>query len=73
MEIQASISPSLLNQISRKEVSKQINLLISNSNAYKSEEHALFIGYLGVTVRSRRSMVTMERSIVDHFKNVTAV
>ena len=47
--------------------------LISNSNAYKSEEHALFIGYLGIIVPSKRSTVTMERSIVDRFKNVAAV
>ena len=42
--------------------------LISNSNAYKSEEHALFRGYLGVTIRSKQSTVTMERSIVTASK-----
>ena len=64
VEIQASISPSLLNQISTSSATwmwkwnreiregRCLNIsicLISNSNAYKSEEHVLFIGYLGVT------------------------
>ena len=47
--------------------------LISNSNAYKSEEHALFIHFLGVTVRSKRSTVTLKRSIVDRFSYIAAV
>ena len=47
--------------------------LISNSNAFKWEEHALFIHFLGVTVRSKRSMVTMERSIMDRFEHIVVV
>ena len=41
------------------------NRLNSNSDAYKCRRTSCFIGHLGVTVRSKRSTVTMERSIVD--------
>ena len=58
---------------SRRECLNRSIRLISNSNAYKSEEHTLFIRYLGVTVGSKRSTVTMERSIMDHFEHITAV
>ena len=47
--------------------------LISNSNALQIEGTSLFIGYLGATVQSKRSTVTMKRSIVDHFDYVVAV
>ena len=47
--------------------------LISNSNALQIGGTPLFIGYLDVTVRSKRSMVTMKRSIVDRFDYVAAV
>ena len=47
--------------------------LISNLNALQIARTCLFIGYLGVTIRLKWSTVTMERSIVDRFKNVAAV
>ena len=55
------------------EVYRQINLLISNSNALEFGRTFCFIVHLGVTVRSKRSTVTMERSIVDRFKYVASV
>ena len=51
----------------RGEVSRQINFLISNSNALEFGRTPHFIHILGVTVRSKRSTVAMERSIVDRF------
>ena len=47
--------------------------LISNSTALQIRRTCLFIGHLGVTVRSKRSTVMMERSTVDRFKNIVAV
>ena len=47
--------------------------LISNSNGLNIETTDRFIGFLGVTVRSKWSTVTMERSIMDRFKKVVAV
>ena len=47
--------------------------LISNSNALEHRRTPLFIHILGVTVRSKRSTVTMKRSIVDRFENIAAV
>ena len=47
--------------------------LISNSNALQIGRTCLFIGHLGVTVRSKQSTVMMERSTVDRFKNIVAV
>ena len=47
--------------------------LISNSNLLQIRRTPCFIGHLGVTVRSKRSTVTMERSIMDRFRNVAAV
>ena len=47
--------------------------LISNSNTLQIGRTCLFIRYLGVTIRSKRSAVTMKRSIVDRFKHIAAV
>ena len=47
--------------------------LISNSNDLQIERTCLFVGYLGITVRSKRSTVMMKRSIVDHFKHIATV
>ena len=47
--------------------------LIFNSNALQIGITCLFIGYLGVTVRSKRSTVTMKRSIVNRFDYVAAI
>ena len=47
--------------------------LISNSNALQIGGTSLFLGYLGVTVRSKRSTVTMKRSIMDRFDYVAVV
>ena len=47
--------------------------LISNSNALKIGRTCLFIGYLGVTVWSKRSTVMMKRSIMDCFEHIAAV
>ena len=58
---------------SRREVSKQINLLDFNFECLEHRRTPLFIQILGVTVRSKRSTVMMERSIVDRFKNVATV
>ena len=58
---------------SRKEVSKHINLVDFKLECLEHRRTTLFIQILGVTVRSKRSTVTMERSIVDHFENVAAV
>ena len=52
---------------SRREVSKQINLLDFKLECLEDRRTPLFIQILGVTVRSKRSMVTMERSIVEPF------
>ena len=57
----------------RGEVSRQINLLISNSNALESGRTLSFIVHLGVTVRSKRSTVMMERSIVDRLEYIASV
>ena len=57
----------------RGEVSRQINLLISNSNALQFGRTLCFIGHLGVTVRSKRSTITMKWSTVDRFRNFTIV
>ena len=57
----------------RGEVSRKINFLISNSNALQFGRTLCFIGHLGVTVRSKRSTVTMKRSTVDRFRNVAIV
>ena len=47
--------------------------LISNSNALQIGGTPLFIGHFGVTVRSKRSTITMKRSIVDRVDYVAAV
>ena len=47
--------------------------LISNSNALEIRGTSLFIGYLGITVRSKLLMVTMKWSIVDRFDYVASV
>ena len=47
--------------------------LISNSNALERRKTLSFIVHLGVPVRSKRSTVTMKRSIVDRFEKVAAV
>ena len=57
----------------RGEVSRQINLLISNSNALEFGRTHRFIVHLGVTVRSKRSTVTMKRSIVDRLEYIASV
>ena len=57
----------------RGEVSRQINFLISNSNALQFGRTSCFIVHLGVAVRSKRSMVTIERSIMDRFEYVASV
>ena len=57
----------------RGEVSRQSNFLTSNSNALEHRRTSCFIVHLGVTVRSKRSMVTMERSMMDRFKNIVAI
>ena len=57
----------------RGEVYRQINLLISNLNALEFRRTSCFIVHLGVTVRSKRSTVTMERSIVECFKYVASL
>ena len=55
------------------EVSRQINFLISNSNALEHRRTSCFIVHLGVTIRSKRSTVTMKRSTMDHFENIVIV
>ena len=57
----------------REEVSRPINLCISNSNALEFGKTHRFIVHLGVTVRSKRSTVTMKRSTMDRFENIVAV
>ena len=57
----------------RGEVSRQINLLISNLNALEFGRTHRFIVDLGVTVRSKRSTLTMKRSILDRFEYVVSV
>ena len=57
----------------RGEVSRQINLLISYSNALQFGRTDRFIVHLGVTVRSKRWTVTMKRSIVDRFEYIASV
>ena len=57
----------------RGEVSRQINFLISNSNALEHRRTSCFIVHLGITVRSKRSTVTMKWYTMDHFKNIVAV
>ena len=47
--------------------------LIFILNALESERTSLFIQVLGVTVQSKRSTVTMKRSIVDRFDYIAAV
>ena len=47
--------------------------LISNLNDLQIERTPCFIGHLGITIQSKRSTVTMERSIVDRFKNFVIV
>ena len=54
-------------------VSRQINLFDFHSNALELGRTDRFIGVLGVTVQSKRSTVTMERSILDRFKHVVAI
>ena len=47
--------------------------LISNSNRLNIGGTPHFIHILGVTVRSKRSTVTMKRPTMDRFKNIVAV
>ena len=54
-------------------MSRQINLLISNSNGLNIGGTPHFIQILGVTVRLKRSTVTMKQSTMDHFENIVAV
>ena len=57
----------------RGEVSRQINCFDFQLECLEYRRACLFIIYLGVTVRSKRSTVTMERSIMDRFKYITSV
>ena len=56
-----------------REVSRQINFLIFNSNALEHRRISCFIVHLDITVQLKRSTVTMERSIVDRFECMTSV
>ena len=47
--------------------------LISNSNDLQIGGTPRFIGIFGITVRSKRSTVTMKRSTVDCFGNIAIV
>ena len=51
----------------RGEVSRQINLVDFQLECLEHQRTCPFIVHLGVTVRSKRSTVMMERFIVDHF------
>ena len=57
----------------RGEVAKQINCFDFQLECLEHQRTPLFIHILGVTVRSKRSTVTMKRSTVDRFENVAAV
>ena len=58
---------------SRGEASKQINCFDFPLECLEHRRTPLFIQLLGVTIRLKRSTITMERSIVDHFENIAAV
>ena len=57
----------------RGEVSRQINLFDFHSNGLNIGRTPPFIHILGVTIRSKRSTVTMKRSMMDRCKNIMAV
>ena len=54
-------------EMREREVSRQSILLKSHSDALERRRTSLYIWLLIVTVRSKRSTVTMKRSIVDRF------
>ena len=57
----------------RGEVSRQIDCFDFQLECLEHRRTCLFIVHLGVTVGSKQSTVTMERSIVDPFEYIASV